>query len=195
MSLLSCVWSLLPLFEDRYLVSEPGLIGTWKEDGGEDTWTFEAGEGKAYQLTQRQAEYDLNLGQKTEKRPGDTAVFQVRIGRLGAVLFLDFYPADNERSMPHNDWLNAHLIPAHTLARVWLAKDSLKLVFLNEDWVSKAIEDSRITLAHVKTEGGYVLTAPTAELQAFILKYADDPKAFPTGSRTDEGALELIRAR
>lgn len=195
MSLLSCVWSLLPLFEDRYLVSEAGLIGTWKQTDGDDTWTFEAGEGKTYRLTQRQAEYDLHLGQKTEKRPGDTAVFQARLGRLGGALFLDFYPDDNEKTMPHNDWLTAHLIPAHTLARAWLAKDSLKLVFLDEDWVSKAIEDGRITLASVKTEGGYVLTAPTAELQALILKYADDPKAFPTDSRADEGALELIRAK
>lgn len=194
-SLFSCVWSLLPLFEDRFLVSEPDLVGTWKEDGGEDTWTFEVAEGKTYRLVQRQAEYELNLGQKTEKRPGDTAYFQARLGRLGEILFLDFYPADNDHSMPHNDWLTAHLIPAHTVARVWLAKDSLKLVFLDEGWISKAIENGQITLAHVKTESGYVLTAPTAELQALILKHADDPKAFPADARADDGALKLVRAK
>ena len=56
MSLVSCVASLLPLFEDRYLVAEPGLVGTWQGgDSGADTWTFEKANGNEYLLIQKQA--------------------------------------------------------------------------------------------------------------------------------------------
>jgi hypothetical protein len=193
MSLVSCVASLLPLFEDRYLVMERGLIGTWKGgDSGADTWTFEKADANEYLLTQHQAEFEeaWGLGQPSKKVAGDTARFQARLGRLGGSLFLDFSPADEGNPKVHNDWLNAHLIPAHTLARVWLGQDSLKLCFLDQDWATKAIESGRIKLAHVKTDQWLVLTAPTAEIESFIVRFAEDANAFPPS-----GVEELRRAK
>lgn len=193
MASVSCVASLLPLFDDRYLVAEPGLLGTWKGgDSGADTWTFEKAGANEYLLIQRQAEFDLaqGPGQPSKKVPGEAARFQARLGRLGGNLFLDLYPADEGNPTAHNDWLNAHLIPAHTLAKVWLGKDSLKLVFLDEDWITKAIQSGKIKLDHVKTEEWLVLTAPTAELQAFILKFAAEADAFPLS-----GVEELSRVK
>ena len=35
-----CVPSLQPLFTDRDLVFDPGLIGTWKDTDGETTWVL-----------------------------------------------------------------------------------------------------------------------------------------------------------
>ena len=95
---LSCiVCRYLPLFDDGYLVSEPGLLGIWKVADGADTWTFEKAEGMEFLLTQRQVEYDLekSVGPETppKKVPGDTARFRARLGRLGAGLFLDLVPA------------------------------------------------------------------------------------------------------
>lgn len=199
-SCLSCVTSLLPIFENGYLVSEPGLVGTWKEADGEDTWTFEAAEDQEYRLLQRQAEHERSFGldEKDEKLPGDTARFRARLGRLGGGLFLDLFPADEGNPMPHNDLLNAHLVPAHTLARIWLGKDSLKLVFLSEEWLSKAIKSGQIKVAHVETEeNGLVLTAPTEEIQALVVKYADDPKAFPRepSPAAGESPVELLRVK
>jgi hypothetical protein len=74
------------------------------------------------------------------------------------------------------------MIPGHTLARIWLNKDSLRIVFLDEDWLTEAIKDGRIVLTHVETKGFLVLTAPTSGLQTFILKYGGDKKAFPLQS-------------
>jgi len=192
MSFLSCVASLLPLFEDSYLVAEPGLIGTWKAAEGADTWTFEKAGGNEYLLVQKQAQFDLDHvgGQPSKKVPGDAARFRARLGSLGGNLFLDLYPADEDNPTAHNDLLNAHLIPAHTLARVWLAKDSLKIIFLDEDWISKAIDTGEIKLTHVNSGQWLVLTAPTAELQAFILKFGGNAKAFPLS-----GAEELRRVK
>jgi hypothetical protein len=190
----SCVVSLLPLFDDGYLVSEPGLLGTWKVADDADTWTFEQADGIEYLLTQRQAEFDLekSFGPETPSRkvPGDTVRFRARLGRLGAGLFLDLIPAEKDNPVIHNDLYNAHMIPGHTLARVSLDKDSLRIVFLDEDWLIEAIKDGRIALTRVETEGFLVLTAPTSGLQAFILKYGGDKKAFPLQS-----AEELLRVK
>jgi len=194
MTWLSCVVSLLPLFDDGYLVSEPRLLGTWKAADGADTWTFEKAEGMEYLLTQRQAEYDLekSVGSETpsKKVPGDSARFRARLGRLGAGFFLDLIPAEKDDPVVHNDLYNAHMIPGHTLARVWLDKDSLRIVFLDEDWLTEAVKDGRIALTHVETDGFLVLTAPTSGLQTFILKYGEDRKAFPLQSAEELGRVK-----
>ena len=194
MTSLSCVVSLLPLFDDGYLVSEPGLLGTWKVADDADTWTFEKAEGMEYLLTQRQAQYDLekSVGSETpaKKVPGDTVRFQARLGRLGAGLFLDLIPAGQGNPEVRNDLYNAHMVPGHTLARVGLEKDALRIVFLDEDWLTEAVKDGRIALPCVETKGWLVLTAPTSGLQTFILKYGEDKKAFPLQS-----AEELLRVK
>ena len=194
MTCLSCVVSLLPLFDDGYLVSASGLLGIWKAADGADTWTFEKADGMEYLLTQRQAEYDLegSAGPETPstKVPGDTVRLRARLGRLGAGLFLDLVPANKGVPAVRNDLYNAHMVPGHTLARVWLEKDSLRIVFLDEDWLTEAIKDGRIALTHVETGGFLVLTAPTSGLQAFILKFGEDKRAFPLQS-----AEELLRVK
>jgi len=191
---LSCVVSLLPLFDDGYLVSEPSLLGTWKVADGADTWTFEKADGIEYLLTQRQAEYDLEKGPgegtPSKKVPGDTVRFRARLGRLGAGLFLDLIPTEQGNPEVRNDLYNAHMVPGHTLARVGLEKDALRIVFLDEEWLTEAIKDGRIALPCVETKGWLVLTAPTSGLQTFILKYGEDKKAFPLQS-----AEELLRVK
>ena len=181
MTWLSCVASILPLFEDRFLVSESGLLGAWTGKDSADTWTFEKGDGKEYLLILRQAEYELDqgLGNPSKKVPGDAVRFQARLGRLGAGLFLDLAPADKGNPEIRNDVYNSSMIPGHLLARVWLEKDSLKIVFLDQDWLVNAVKDGRIALAHVETGNWLILTAPTAELQASIVKFGENEKAFP----------------
>ena len=194
MTWLSCVVSLLPLFDDGYLVSEPGLLGTWKVADSADAWIFEKAEGMEYLLTQRQAEYDMkkDVGLETTsmKAPGDTVRLRARLGRLGAGLFLDLIPAEKDNPLVRNDLYNAHMIPGHTLARVWLDKASLRIVFLEEDWLTEAVKDGHIALDHVEAKGWLVLTAPTSGLQAFILKYGEEKQAFPLQS-----AKELLRIK
>jgi hypothetical protein len=186
---LSCVVSLLPLFDDGYLVSVPGLLGTWKVADRADTWTFEKTDSMEYLLTQRQAEFDLEnpagAATPTRKVAGDMARFKARLGRLGAGLFLDLIPTGQGNPTVRNDLYNAQMVPGHTLARVWLDKDALRIVFLDEDWLTKSVKDGRISLAHVEVEGWLVLTAPTAGLQDFLLKYGGEERAFPLQSAED----------
>jgi hypothetical protein len=71
-----------------------------------------------------------------------------------------------------------------------LDKDSLRIVFLDEDWLAEAVKDGRIALAHVETKGWLVLTAPTSGLQAFILKYGGEKRAFPPQSAEVLGRIK-----
>jgi hypothetical protein len=178
---ISCVASILPLFEDRVLVSEPGLLGAWTGGKSADAWTFEKAEGREYLLTLRQAEYEpgQSIGNPSKKVPGDAVRFRARLGRLGPGLFLDLVPADKGNPEIRNDVYNASMIPGHLLARIWLERDSLRIVFLDQEWLTDAVKDGWIVLAHVQTESWLVLTAPTAELQAAILKFGENEKAFP----------------
>ncbi|MDI6784878.1 MAG: hypothetical protein QME64_12400, partial [bacterium] len=49
---------------------------------------------------------------------------------------------------------------------------------LNLDWVKNQIDQKKIKIQHEIVNDIVVLTAPTKELQKFILKYADDTAAF-----------------
>ncbi len=183
---ISCVWSLQPLFEESDLVFEPSLVGTWKTTDKPDTWTFEkAPNSKEYVLIYHQAEYEPDgafSGKKTV--PGDTVRFQVRAGRLGGHIFLDFFPEEKDNPWTRNDLFNWHLIRAHTICRVWMQKDDLRLDWLDQDWLKEAVESGKVTIAHAEAEDGLVVTAPTKELQQMVLKYAEDNEAFPPADET-----------
>jgi hypothetical protein len=178
---LSCVWSLQPLFEESDLIIEPGLVGTWKTADNEDTWTFEKIQnGKEYVLVYRQAEFGPD-GPFSEGKlvPGDAARFQARLGRLGGRLFLDLIPVAEGNPGVRNELFNWHLIRAHTICRLWLEKDALRLDWLSENWLEEGFTSGKITIAHARAEDGWVVTAPTKELQQAVARYAEDNDAFP----------------
>jgi hypothetical protein len=191
--LFSCVWSLQPLFEESDLVFEPALVGTWQKANDKDTWTFEkAKTSNAYVLVYHEAEFkpDGPVSGNTSV-PGDTVRFEAKLGRLAGHLFLDLIPEAEGNPQVHNDLFNWHLIRAHTICRVWLEKDELRLDGLEENWLEKALQSGQVTVAHVQTEDGLVVTAPTKELQQLVAKYAEDKDAFPPA----EDMLHRVKTR
>ena len=64
----------------------------------------------------------------------------------------------------------------------------MNIQWYNEEWLIGLFKENKIRIAHEKIpyEGGkavndefqVVLTASTDDLQKFMLKYSDDPKAF-----------------
>ena len=163
---LSCIRSLQPLYEDKDLVFEPRLIGTWTDGEGEDAWTFERAEGKEYFLTCRTSEDET------------AARFRGRLGKLGGAFFLDLYPDKGNAALPRNDFLAMHLVPAHTFWRVRF-EDGLHLDPFNADWLKEGIRAGRVKIAHVETSEEILLTAAPPELQAFLAGLASDLEAFP----------------
>lgn len=160
--LAGCVPSLHPLFTEDDLVYDPALVGTWADQDGENTWTFQKFGDNVYNLIY------------TEE--GVPARFDAHLVQLGEFLFLDTYPGEPNIK---NDFYLIHLIPAHIFSRIEMEGDTLRYAMLDLDWLRRMISEKKVTIGHEQVDGGVLLTATTAELQEFFIKYADDDKAFP----------------
>jgi hypothetical protein len=156
-----CVPSLHPLFTEDNLVYDPALVGTWADQEGENTWTFQKFGDNVYNLIY------------TEE--GVPARFDAHLVQLGEFLFLDTYPGEPDIK---NDFYLIHLIPAHIFSRIEMEGDTLRYAMLDLDWLRDMISEEKVSIGHEKVDGGILLTATTAELQEFFIKYADDDKAF-----------------
>jgi hypothetical protein len=77
-----------------------------------------------------------------------------------------------------NDLYNFHLIPAHTISRVWLDGDTLRIALLNYDWLHHMIRQKKLRIAHEEEKEDIVLTGTSHELQKFLQIHAEDREAF-----------------
>jgi hypothetical protein len=160
--MVSCfVTSMHPLYTEKDLTFVPELLGTWEN---EDVWIFEQSGKNAYELT---------IKGEGDVKPG---VYETHLVKLGKFLFLDLYPDEDEMEEYGYD---IHLVPTHSFWRIKIEKDVLSLAFIDVDWLEEMIDGNKINIAHVRLEDRIVLTAPTEELQKFVLKYAEDTDAFP----------------
>jgi hypothetical protein len=154
--------SLAPLFTEKDLIFDPALIGTWLDgQNRKDTYTFQRAGDKDYLVV---------LCEQKEQGPRVVA-YQARLGRLGKYFFFDSCPAGE---IPDH-----HLVPAHLITKMWLTGDTLHVVSLEENWLKKLDAGGQLKLPHARTGDDIVLTAPTPELQQFILSNAENPAAFP----------------
>jgi len=171
------VMSLHPLFTEETLVFEEKLLGTWVDDSN-NIWEFKDPneQEKIYKLI-----FVDNEGQKGS--------FDARLTKLENKLFLDVYPSEppwdeedpNKVEWPFN---TLFFMPVHTFIKINGIEPQLKLQLTDDDELKKLLKENPNAVEHTSTEDKFVLTASTEELQAFVVKYADDSRVF-----TAEGAL------
>ena len=195
------VKSLHPFYTEKDLVSKPELIGNW---AGQDSASGEI--RQAWEISQHM----VFAGLFKDEKPGrgyditytdakGKSKFYAHLFSLGGQMYLDFYLPDIEGQ----DLAVMHLIPAHSLAKVEIEKDKITIMWYNEDWLVKLFNENRIRIAHEripydldeKNPDNFqvVLTAPTADLQKFILKYGNDPNAFMTDNKKSDYTFVLKR--
>ncbi len=176
-----CVRSLHPLFTEKELIFEPKLVGTWPQNP-EEAWTFTRSGDNTYLVQIPQQVFNSTLF--SPGVPGDTGVFEGRLGRLGNDLFLDLCPLDQKSSpLPvyhgvKNDFYNWHFIPAHSIMRVSFVNDSVHLAILDNAWLKKMIDNKALTIPHEWMSDELLLTASTEELQSLVKEYASSDEAF-----------------
>jgi hypothetical protein len=175
------VASLHCLYTDSDIVFEEKLLGTWVQEPNDPktTWEFSRMEdpNNAYKL----------IFTDEEGRKGSFTAYLVK---LKDKLFLDAYPSELpwEPEDPNKmDWLynTFFMIPAHTFIKVESVEPQLKMRVTMENKIEELLKENPNAIEHTTVEDRTVLTASTKELQAFILKYADDERLF-----TDEVALD-----
>ena len=152
--------SIFPLFNEKDLVFNKDLVGTWV---GKDVLTIERSGEKSYKAI---------LKEGTE--PGassSTATYTAQLGKVGKYWFLDSTPMSD-----HN--VDHHFIKSHLITRIRLEGDGLFMATLEGDRLKELIDGGTLRVSHVKRENEIVLTASPEELQRLVLQLADDEKAF-----------------
>jgi len=146
--------SLYPLYSESDLISEPDLVGTWAEKDGDEEIVFEQAGEKAYIMT--------------NNYKGIVSEFDVRLLRLGEDMFMDLYPRDPGVKL--NDIYQEHIVGVHSFYHIHQIKPVLRMSTFDYEWLKKQLTENQQELPHAILDGKLVITAPTAALQAFVLK-------------------------
>ncbi len=168
------VMSLHPLYTEKDVVFEEKLLGRWVDDPNspETTWEFN-------RIEEPNNAYNLVFSDEEGKKGS----FAAHLVRLQNRLFLDVYPSEppremedpNKSELPYNSFF---LIPAHTFIKIDFIGRKLKMCLTNDEEMKKLLNEEPNAVKHTFIEDKPILTAPTKELQNFVLKYAEDKRVF-----------------
>jgi hypothetical protein len=155
------VTSIYPFYTEKDLVYDPALLGKWSDaaetNASAEYVSIERSGDKGYRITVFASE---------------TNTIEAHLFRLRQQLFLDTFPTN--RSLD--------FVPVHQLSKILSTAPELKNANLNYDWLAKLLEKNPGEIRHMvlaeksgeQTDKRIVLTADTAELQQFLLKYHDN---------------------
>lgn len=168
------VISLHPLYTEKDIVVDKKLYGTWVDDANspKTTWEFKS-------IDEPKNAYKLIFSDEE----GMKGSFVAHLVKLQNRLFLDIFPSElpwepedpNKMDWPYNALF---LIPAHTFMKIDSIEPQLKLRLTLESKMEELLKENPSAVEHTSVGDRPVITGSTKELQAFILKYADDERVF-----------------
>lgn len=169
--------SLQALFSDGDCEAVPGLLGDWNWTHGNlsGTWTIQKLDDSRFRLISHNEE---NKDQDT----GNMPAFDICVAHLGTQLFFDAtwqaISPNGKQVLDRNG--SPFWIPLHLIGRLKIEEGALHFELLEDDWLQSMLKSGRITVTNAPDDAGgsYMLTAPSAELKAFVLTFATDPEAF-----------------
>ena len=167
----ACVPSVYPLYTDKDLRFDPGLVGVWSDDKEPDeAWTFTKVNDTSYELV--------------IKDEAKSAPFDAHLVQIGKYRFLDIAPAEGGlENVPVPDIYKAGLIRGHMFLKVTSIEPALRMAFMDRKWLNNYLDAHPKELAYSgDAEDNLVLLAPTRDLQRFMLKHADDKGLFGDSS-------------
>ena len=168
------VISLHPLYTEKDIVVDKKLCGTWVDDANnpKTIWEFKC-------IDEPKNAYKLIF---TDEE-GMKGSFVAHLVKLQNRFFLDIFPSElpwepedpNKMDWPYN---SLFLIPAHTFVKIDSIESQLKLRLTLESNMEKLLKENPNAVEHTSVGDRLVLTGSTKELQAFVIKYADDERVF-----------------
>ena len=168
------VMSLHPLYTKQDVVFDKKLLGTWVDDPNkpEITWQFKS-------IDEPKNAYKLIFTGEDDLKGS----FVAHLVKLQDKFFLDVYPSElpwDPEDPNKVDWAynTLFLIPTHTFIKIESVGPKLRMRLMLETQIKKLLEENPDAIEHVVIEDRHFLTASTKELQAFVLKYAEDNKLF-----------------
>jgi len=185
----SCLNTLYPFFFERDLVFNPSLLGEWSYTASDKTrrLSFQTiPENRLHELApgiRKLADrgYLLNWMDTLNKPSSSDFAFLARIGNN---LYLDLYPAEMEAERNVSKIFRQHLVKLHSCYRIELLDtDRISMKMLESSFLDELIQKKQIRIRYDELgppEQNRIITAPTTELQNYLLKYGDNPKAYNT---------------
>ena len=144
--------SVYPLYTAKDLVTDIPLEGKWTDPTAKEIWEFSKG-GDTYVATS-----------PTDSHPEPVTLHVVR---LGDQRFLDL-TANETPSLA---------VEGHLFGKVWVKGDELRIQLMSSTWLEKKAREAGLAFLELPNKD-LLLTAPTADLQKLVLRYADDPAAY-----------------
>lgn len=142
--------SLHPLYTDKEVVSDLPLEGKWTDEDAKEVWS----------VSKSKDHYEaVQLGN------GNSEKYELHVVRLEQLRFLDI--TDNDTP--------SLAIPGHMIVKIWMEGEQLRIQAMDTDWLKQKIRETGFP--YVEVDKQILLTAPTPQLQKFILLYANEPKA------------------
>lgn len=160
--------SLEPLYAEKDLVTNDGLVGRWSgmDDDDKEICEFTYVGDKTYKCVIPDDE-----GTKSE--------FDARLVKLGDHLFLDLCPAKEPLVKMHaGNMYEQHLALMHSFFKVEIKEKQLCFHFFDMDRLTKLIQEKPNLIPCRVTTGHMIFTASTEALQKFVIQQAGETNAF-----------------
>ena len=186
--------SVYPFVDPAQATLEPRLVGQWKEidpPASDEHWLLEI-----KHPDETSSQYVLRYGfadggGTTSDFSAGEYVFEGYVFAVARMQYLDLLTKEF-RAKPKQEVMDFQVdsglftSPTHTVYRMWLEGDHLKLAYLDDECVERFLKDANLKLG---TTGlpRFLLTAPTEELQGKILAEAEE------ASLLDSEGLEFVR--
>ena len=181
--LAGCLTTLHPIFTGKDLITDPRLIGNWEKAKDKSKVIYrqpnvnelnnlspalQSEAGKIYMLDEKDEQGDIR------------STYYAFIVKLGKYYYMDYYPASEKERQSADNFFAAHYIPMHSIYRIeFKNNNSFDVRRLDGGYLEKLIKNKQIRIRHeVMEDGGIFITAPTEELQQYLIKYSDVPEAY-----------------
>jgi len=180
-----CLSALHPLFTEKDLVFDPRLVGSWQAGPDNKVYTFQQGTTESFKELPEEMQkiaskaYLLTV---TDPRTGEeTDKYYAFLARIGKHQYLDYYPTQTKQQLTYSSFFKKNFVPMHSFYRLQPGKDQNSIVIgqFADSYLRTLIDKKQIRIRHeLKPDGSYVITAPTEELQQYVLKYGDVDEAY-----------------
>jgi hypothetical protein len=165
--------------DEHEITTDDRIVGYWAEDGKDTKTRYEVG---------RRADEKTNwypvkiLGAGPDKEGG----FELRLVKLGAHTYADFYPDQGERSRI-SDRLALAGLPMHVVYPVVISDEGVRMRPLDMEKVRALIRETPQMTPHAVRGDTIILTGDTRQVQEFFRKVVETDDLFAT-------PMELVRS-
>jgi len=181
--LAGCLTTLHPIFTSKDLVTDARLIGIWEKTKDSTKVVYRRPTAHEInnlsQALQSEAPKIYMLDEKDQQGNIKSTNYAFMV-KLGKYYYMDYYPAGEKERQSCDHFFAAHLVPMHSIYRIQFKNDnSFGVQRLDGGYLERLIKNKQIRIKHeVMEHGDIFITAPTQELQQYLIKYSDVPEAY-----------------